>query len=166
MALKAGRVGVHPSQVDLFGKIVGGGSGDSYTKAEADAKFETQTHAAGTYESKASAEATYETKTNAEATYETKSHAATTYESKSDAQTAYNNLSGAMDEWSTSSTVQSDDTVTFTGLNDNYGYDLYCVDKLIGISEITKTTVGTTITLAYKVTGATAGDTCKLRILK
>lgn len=31
----------------------GGGTGDAYTKAEADAKFETQTHAATTYQTKA-----------------------------------------------------------------------------------------------------------------
>lgn len=31
----------------------GGGTGDAYTKAEADAKFETQTHAAATYQTKA-----------------------------------------------------------------------------------------------------------------
>lgn len=44
MALKAGRVGVAPSQVDVAGNIIGGGSGsDSYTKAEADAKFATKT---------------------------------------------------------------------------------------------------------------------------
>lgn len=42
MALKAGRVGVAPSQVDAAGNIIGGGSGsDSYTKAESDAKFAT-----------------------------------------------------------------------------------------------------------------------------
>lgn len=31
----------------------GGGTGDAYTKAESDAKFETQTHAAATYQTKA-----------------------------------------------------------------------------------------------------------------
>ena len=47
MALKAGRVGVDPSQVDMAGHIIGGGSGsDSYTKAEADAKFATKTETA------------------------------------------------------------------------------------------------------------------------
>lgn len=35
MALKAGRVGVDPSQIDAGGMIIGGG-GDSYTKAEID----------------------------------------------------------------------------------------------------------------------------------
>ena len=38
MAIKAGRVGVAPSQVDMAGNIIGSG-GDSYTKAESDAKF-------------------------------------------------------------------------------------------------------------------------------
>ena len=41
MALKAGRVGVDPSQVDMAGNIVGSGS-DSYTKAESDAKYATK----------------------------------------------------------------------------------------------------------------------------
>ena len=36
MSLRAGRVGVAPSEVDESGHIVGGGSGDSYTKAETD----------------------------------------------------------------------------------------------------------------------------------
>lgn len=39
MALKAGRVGVHPSQVDISGHIIGGESVDAYTKSQADAKF-------------------------------------------------------------------------------------------------------------------------------
>lgn len=42
MALKAGRVGVAPSQVDMAGNIIGGGS-ESYTKAESDAKYATKT---------------------------------------------------------------------------------------------------------------------------
>ena len=79
MSLKAGRVGVAPDQVDLFGKIIGGGSGgDAYTKAESDAKFETITNAASTYETKANAASTYETKANAASTYETKANAAST----------------------------------------------------------------------------------------
>ena len=40
MALKAGRVGVAPSQVDMAGNVLP--SGDSYTKAQADAKFATK----------------------------------------------------------------------------------------------------------------------------
>lgn len=35
MALKAGRVGVNPSQVDMAGNVIGGG-GDTYTKLEID----------------------------------------------------------------------------------------------------------------------------------
>lgn len=45
MALKAGRVGVAPDQVDDFGKVKSDAT-SSYTKQEADAKFETQTAAA------------------------------------------------------------------------------------------------------------------------
>lgn len=40
----------------------GGSGGDSYTKAEADAKFETQTDAASTYLSKSDAASTYQAK--------------------------------------------------------------------------------------------------------
>lgn len=166
MALKAGRVGVHPSQVDLFGMIQGGGSGDSYTKAEADAKFETQTYAASTYESKATAEATYETKTNAAATYESKTDAAATYESKTDASTAYANLSNAMDVWTPASTVNSNNMVLFTDLDDSYGYELFCENKLIGISSILRLFVNDKLSIQYYVTGATPGDVCKLRIIK
>ena len=45
MALKAGRVGVAPDQVDDFGKVKSEAT-SGYTKQEADAKFETQTAAA------------------------------------------------------------------------------------------------------------------------
>ena len=44
MALKAGRVGVAPDQVDDFGKVKSDAT-SGYTKQEADAKFETQTAA-------------------------------------------------------------------------------------------------------------------------
>lgn len=54
MALKAGRVGVAPDQVDEFGNINSEAT-SGYTKQEADAKFETQTHAASTYETKSDA---------------------------------------------------------------------------------------------------------------
>lgn len=141
MALKAGRVGVNPADVNpIDGHIIGGGSGgDSYTKAEADAKFLSKTDAASDYLSK--------------------SDASSTYQSKSDA-----------DAWLTTTgtegIVQSDNTVTFTGLNDIYAYELFCQNKLIGISSVTKTGSGTSVTAVYTVTGATAGDVCKLRIVK
>lgn len=44
MALKAGRVGVAPDQVDEFGKIISDAT-QGYTKQEADAKFETKSDA-------------------------------------------------------------------------------------------------------------------------
>ena len=56
MAIKAGRVGVAPDQVDEFGNINSEAT-SGYTKQEADAKFETQTHAASTYETKTDAAA-------------------------------------------------------------------------------------------------------------
>lgn len=68
-----------------------------------------------------------------------------------------------LDGWTPTSRVQSDNTVTFSGLNTSYGYDLYCENKLIGISAIDTSAAGT---LKYTVTGAANGDVCKLRILK
>lgn len=44
MSLKAGRVGVAPDQVDVFGKIKSDAT-TGYTKQEADAKFETKSDA-------------------------------------------------------------------------------------------------------------------------
>lgn len=75
-------------------------------------------------------------------------------------------VNSELDDWTSTSTVQSDNTVTFSGLNDNYGYKLYCENKMIGISAMTKTGSGTSVTLVFTVTGASAGDVCKLRILK
>lgn len=46
MALKSGRVGVNPSEVDSNGRIKSSGSG-GYTKQQADAKFETKAHIGG-----------------------------------------------------------------------------------------------------------------------
>ena len=71
-----------------------------------------------------------------------------------------------LDGWTGTSTVQSDNTVTFTNLNDSYGYDLYCYNKLLGISAMSKTGSGNYVTIVYTVTGASSGDVCKLRILK
>ena len=178
MAQKAGRVGVDPSQVDLFGKIVGGGgTSDAYTKAEADDKFLAKTDASNTYETQAHASSTYETKADA-ADLQPKNLAVPIHMLSGSIltvegmfagdQAALTNkeLTDSLDEWSSASLVQSDNTVTFTGLNDTYGYDLYCSNKLIGVSSISKTGSGDNVTLVYTVTGATAGDSCKLRIVK
>lgn len=70
------------------------------------------------------------------------------------------------DDWTATSTVSSSGTVTFTGLNDSYGYDLYCQNKLLGISAISKTGSGTNVSITYTVTGSSSGDVCKLRIFK
>lgn len=64
MAIKAGRVGVAPNQVDEFGNINSEAT-SGYTKQEADTKFETQSHAASTYETQSHAASTYETKSDA-----------------------------------------------------------------------------------------------------
>jgi len=75
-------------------------------------------------------------------------------------------LNSGLDAWTSTATVSSSGTVTFTGLNDNYGYELYCQNKLIGISAMNKTGSGTSVQIVYTVTGAASGDVCKLRILK
>lgn len=55
MSLKAGRVGVNPADVDPVDGHIKSDATSGYTKQEADAKFETQTHAASTYETKSDA---------------------------------------------------------------------------------------------------------------
>lgn len=53
MSLKAGRVGVAPSEVDEFGQIIGEITPTNvYTKSQADDKFETKNHASATYQEK------------------------------------------------------------------------------------------------------------------
>ena len=70
------------------------------------------------------------------------------------------------DGWTSTALVQSNNTVTFTGLDDSYAYDLYCQNKLIGVSAMTKTGSGLATQLVFTVTGASTGDVCKLRIVK
>lgn len=55
MSMKAGRVGVNPSQVNPVDGSILSSATSGYTKQEADAKFLTQTDAASTYESKSDA---------------------------------------------------------------------------------------------------------------
>lgn len=59
MSIKAGRVGVNPSQVDPVNGFILSSAISGYTKQEADAKFLTQTDAVSTYESKSDASAAY-----------------------------------------------------------------------------------------------------------
>ena len=74
------------------------------------------------------------------------------------------------DSWfGTSAQIQSDNTVTFTGVDDsdNNGYDLYCNNKLIGVTALSVTGNGTSnATLVYTTTGGAQGDVCYLRIIK
>lgn len=76
----------------------------------------------------------------------------------------------ATDEWfATSAQIQSDNTVTFTGVDDtgNNGYDLYCNNKLIGVTALSVTGNGTSsATLVYTTSGGAQGDVCYLRIIK
>lgn len=89
------------------------------------------------------------------------------YQTASDVSTAISGKANTsqLDGWTTASQVQSDGTVTFTGLNDNYGYDIFAEDVLASVSQMTKTGSGTNVTLVYK-TDAPQGTNCKLRILK
>lgn len=74
--------------------------------------------------------------------------------------------SSALDDWTSTATVDANSQVTFTGLNDNYGYELFCADKLVGIEEVEKTGSGTSVQMVYTLTDAEQGDTCKLRIVR
>lgn len=81
---------------------------------------------------------------------------------------SWNDISpaGGGDSWTETATVNSNNQVTFSGLSDNYGYDLFCEDKAINYSSMTKSGSGDNITLTYVVSGASEGDVCKLRIFK
>lgn len=64
-------------------------------------------------------------------------------------------IAGVLDSWSSEATLASGNTVTFTGLNDSYGYELFSVDdaKPITWSDCTKTGSGTSMQLVYTVSG-------------
>ena len=81
--------------------------------------------------------------------------------------TAINN---GLDDWTATAQVQSDGTVTFTGLNDSYGYsrpyyELPSGDSSYSCSKVSKSGSGTSVTLTF-TTDAPSGTVCKLRILK
>ena len=73
------------------------------------------------------------------------------------------------DDWTATATVSSSGTVSFTGLNDSYGYKIYYTlpsgDSAYTFSKVTKSGSGTSVTLTY-TTDAPSGTVCKLRILK
>lgn len=73
------------------------------------------------------------------------------------------------DSWTETKTVSSSGTVSFSGLNDSYGYKIYYTlpsgDSAYTFSKVTKTGSGTSVTLTY-TTDAPIGTVCKLRILK
>lgn len=80
--------------------------------------------------------------------------------------TLYQTLADS-DSWSSSATVDSNNQVTFTGLNDTYGYSLYCNNgNLVGIEGVEKTGSGTAVQLVFTLSNVSQGDTCKLRIMK
>lgn len=148
MALKAGRVGVAPSQVDEFGVIKGvgpGPSGDAYTKQESDAKFLAKTDAASTYAT------------------------------KSELNTAVDNLNAEFDGWTQPVTkITGDTSVSFDNLSDENAYSLYAETQdgsLITVSACEKeegTTAGT-VKLTYTLDAILSTQSpvsLKLRILK
>lgn len=73
------------------------------------------------------------------------------------------------DEWTSTSTVASDGTVTFNNLNDNYAYKLFYTlasgENTATYSKVTKTGSGTSVKLVF-TTDAPNGTVCKLRIVK
>lgn len=70
-----------------------------------------------------------------------------------------------LDGWTTSATASSG-SVTFTGLDDSLAYELFCERPNVTYSNIVQSGSGTSMQLVYTLTGATDGDSCKLRILK
>ena len=76
----------------------------------------------------------------------------------------------SLDGWTSAVTLASGNTVTFTGLNDSYGYKLFCVNNPNAIqTNCVKTGSGTSMQLVYTVSGdgLQVGITqFKLRIVK
>lgn len=76
-------------------------------------------------------------------------------------------LTESKDSWTGTATVNSSNQVTFTGLNDNYGYSNPCFEnKLVNVTTMTKSGSGSNVTLVFTLSGASQGDVCKLRIFK
>lgn len=70
-----------------------------------------------------------------------------------------------LDEWTDEEILQSGNTVTFVGLDDNLAYDLYCDAIGTSVTNITKS--GTSLTYTLAGDNLLVGITkCKLRILK
>lgn len=80
--------------------------------------------------------------------------------------TLFTSIGNKLDKWTSTATVDANNQVTFTGLNDAYGYSLYCQNKCIAVTNMTITGSGTAVQIVYTVSGATQGDVCKLRIAK
>lgn len=75
-----------------------------------------------------------------------------------------------LDEWvATTASVQSDNTVSFSNLNDAYSYKIFYTlpsgDSNYSYSKVTKTGSGTSTTLTF-TTDAPQGTVCRLRIIK
>lgn len=110
----------------------GGGTVDAYTKAEADAKFETITGAAAAYLSKTDAASTYLSKSDAASTYLSKSDAASTYLSKTDAASKTNKFIFTSNVRNLGGTLVLIYNIPFA----NYDYDNF-VGGAIGILDYT-----------------------------
>lgn len=78
-----------------------------------------------------------------------------------------NYVDGQTDDWTSTATVDANGQVTFTGLNDAYGYSNPCFEnKLVFVTAISKSGSGSNVTLVYTLKGASQGDVCKLRVFK
>ena len=69
------------------------------------------------------------------------------------------------DSWTSVSTVDANNKVTFTGLSDSKSYSLYVFNKLASISNIEVQGSGNNVTLIYTLSDVSTGDNCRLRIL-
>lgn len=83
---------------------------------------------------------------------------------------SYNDLTNKpnIDAWSTSATVSSN-AVSFSGIDDtnNNGYMCFCSRKNVSAKVNTVSGEGTnSMSISFTLSGASDGDTCKLRILK
>ena len=77
----------------------------------------------------------------------------------------HNPVAESLDEWTAEVTV-SNNTATFSNLDDSYAYKLFCDEPNVIYTNTAKTGSGTSMQLVYTLSGATSSAKCKLRIIK
>ena len=69
----------------------------------------------------------------------------------------------AIDSWFGTATSSDGSTVSFSGIDNTKAYDLYADSSLVGITAMSVTSANSVYTVTYTLSGATAGQSFKLR---